>query len=182
MVGRSRLFAVAIGAAMLVGCSSSPSSSPGGDGPDYSGSGSGSAPEEPEKPVPGLASVWALHDGEKVERDDLDHPAKTGNTAWRDGVVHVFGGRNEIVAFQVIVEADDIGMQGLDAKLAGLSRRGGGAAIVYAPPGEDPSDSVERPIEVYTENYMHVTEPTHASWIYPASGPAVPADPNCGKK
>lgn len=172
------MFAVAVSAATLfhVGCTSSSSSSPpAGDEPGDGGS--DEAPPEPEKPIPGLAAVWAVHDGEKVERDDLDHPAKAGNTAWRDGTVHLFGGRNEVLAFQVVVESDDAGIAGLDAKLASLTRRGGGAQIKYAPPGEDPSNSVDRPIEIFTENYMHVTEPTHASWIWKVGGPAMPADP-----
>ena len=66
--------------------------------------------------MPGLAAVWAVHDGDKVERDDLAHPARTGNTAWRDGIVRLFGGRNEIVAFQVVVESDDAGIHGLDVR------------------------------------------------------------------
>src|SRR4051812_17404226 len=81
--------------------------------------------EQPESPIPGLATAWAIHDGEKIERDDLSHPGKTGNAAWRAGVAHVFGGHNEIVAFQVIVEADAAGIGALDVRLPKLAQRGG---------------------------------------------------------
>ena len=54
----------------------------------------------------GVRRVWAVNDGEKVERDAREHPARARNTAWDGRRVRVFGARNEIVAFQVIVEAD----------------------------------------------------------------------------
>jgi hypothetical protein len=132
---------------------------------------------EDERPVPGLAAVWAIHDGEKVERDDLHHPARAGNTAWRDGVVRIFGGRNEIVAFQVVVESDAAGIDDLDVRLPGLRRRGGGGAIEYVPPGQDPSRTVGRPIQIFTEHYMNVAEPSRARWVFTPGGPAAPADP-----
>ena len=49
--------------------------------------------------------VWAVNDGEKVERDDLDNPNKTANSAWDGHKIKIFGARNEIIAFQLIVEA-----------------------------------------------------------------------------
>lgn len=164
--------AVALSAVVFVHCGSPSQMTADAGGPD----GESVATEE-ERPVPGLARVWAIHDGEKVERDDLEHPARAANAAWRDGVVRIFGGRNEIVAFQVVVESSDTGIDGLDVRLASLTRRGGGGAIVYAPPGEDPSHTIGRPIQIFTEHYMHVTEPSQALWVYQPGGPAAPADP-----
>lgn len=172
---RSYQLIVALGATTFLHCGS-PSTAVGTDG-GGSDSGSADAPSEPERAIPGLATAWAVHDGEKVERDDLQHPAKAGNTAWRDGAVRLFGGRNEIVAFQLLVEADAAGIDDLDVKLAGLTRRGGGGAIVYAPPSEDPTSSVGRPIQIFTENYMNVTEPSRARWVFDPDGPAAPPDP-----
>ena len=43
--------------------------------------------------------------------------------------------RNEVVAFQVIVEADARGIAALSVALPELRRRGGGARIAYAAPG-----------------------------------------------
>ncbi len=177
MVGamsRHHVIAVAISSAMFIHCGS-PLPSPGG-GDDHEDPAGNDAQPDVERPVPGLASVWAVHDGEKVERDDLAHPARNGNTAWRDGTVRIFGGRNEIVAFQVVAESDAAGITGLDVRLPTLSRRDGGGAITYAPPSDDPSDTVGRPIQIFTENYMNVTEPTQASWIWKPGGPAAPAD------
>jgi len=163
-----RTWVVAICAAAFIHCGGSPATSPGDDEPAPDAGVSVGA-------VPGLAAAWAVHDGEKIERDDLAHPARTSNTAWRGDVVRIFGGRNEIVAFQVVVESDAAGITALDAKLPGLTRRGGGGAIVYAPPGDDPSHSLGRPIQIFTENYMNITEPSLAHWVFGSGG--VPADP-----
>ncbi len=63
--------------------------------------------------------VWAVNDGEKIERDARDHPASAGNSAWDGRVVRVSGARNEVVAFQVIVEADAQGIAKLSVRAAG---------------------------------------------------------------
>ena len=49
----------------------------------------------------GVRTVWALGDGDKVKRDAPAPQAGEGNSVWQDGTVHIFGARNEIVAFQV---------------------------------------------------------------------------------
>ena len=53
-----------------------------------------------------VRTIWAVNDGEKVERDDLNNPNKTANSAWDGRKVKIFGSRNEIIAFQLVVEAD----------------------------------------------------------------------------
>lgn len=130
-----------------------------------------------EAPIPGVASIWAVHDGEKIERDDLDHPAKKGNLAWDGSTIRLFGARNEVIAFQVVVEADALGASGLDVALPGLTRAGGNEVILYTPPGDDPTAYDGRPISVFTENYMLVQEPSDARWVYEPGGPAAPSDP-----
>lgn len=127
--------------------------------------------------VPGLRAAWAIHDGEKIERDDLASPFKSGNQAWDGHKVKLFGGRNEVLAFQLIVEADSAGIEGLSAALPTLSRRGGAEAITYAPPGADPTEYAGRPIQIFVEHYMHVEEPSHAYWVFEPGSPAAPADP-----
>src|ERR1039457_3768731 len=89
-------------------------------------------------------SVWAVHDGEKVEKDDLQNPCKTRNSVWDGRTIKLFAARNEVVAFQVIVEADAAGIRNLRAALPELKQRGGVARVAYMPPGDDPSNSVRR--------------------------------------
>lgn len=145
----------------------------GGGGPAGGGGGGG----RQAGPIPGVASIWAVHDGEKIEQDDLDHPSEAGNTAWDGEKIKLFGARNEVLAFQLVVESDALGVAGLDVDLAALKLAGGDAAITYAPPGEDPTAYVGRPISIFTEHYMYVEEASDARWVYEAGSPAAPADP-----
>ena len=66
----------------------------------------------------GIRRVWAVNDGEKVERDSHDHPASLRNSAWDGRLVRLTGARNEILAVQVIVEADARGIGALSAAAA----------------------------------------------------------------
>ncbi len=123
----------------------------------------------------GVRRVWAVNDGEKLERDARDHPLARRNSAWDGRVIRLFGARNEIVAFQVIVEADGDGVRELSARLPALiSARG---RITYRPPAADPTDYVGRPIQIFAVRYMEVTSPSHASWVYTRGSAAAPADP-----
>ena len=119
--------------------------------------------------------VWAVNDGEKVERDARDHPARRRNSAWDGRLVHVSGARNEIVAFQVIVEADARGINKLSLRLPELASSQG--RIIYRAPAADPTDYVDRPIGIFVVHYMHVAMPSHASWVYERGSPAAPGDP-----
>ena len=123
----------------------------------------------------GVRRVWAVNDGEKVERDARNHPASAHNSVWDGRLVHVFGARNEVVAFQVIVEADARGVGALSVRLPGLVSAAD--RITYRAPSADPTDYVGRPIQIFTEHYMLVTTPSHASWVYDPRSAAAPTDP-----
>jgi hypothetical protein len=123
----------------------------------------------------GIRRVWAVSDGEKVERDASNHPATGGNAVWDGRTIHLFGAANEIVAFQVIVEADERGIRELTLRLPELASDAG--RIVYRAPAADPTDYVGRPIQIFALNYMHVNTPSHASWVFPRGTPAAPPDP-----
>ena len=124
----------------------------------------------------GAAAVWAVSDGEKVERDDLAHPLKARNAVWDGRTVRLAAARNEIVAFQAIVEADAAGIRALSASLPELHRRGGTETIVYAPPATDPTLSAGRPIQLFSVHYMDVTTETHADWVWRPGSAAAPRD------
>ena len=119
--------------------------------------------------------VWALGDGDKVERDELNHPASARNAVWDGRVVRLFAARNEIVAFQVIVEADGEGVHQMSVRLPELVSATD--RIVYRAPATDPTDYVGRPIQIFTVNYMNVTDASNASWVFERGSPAAPADP-----
>lgn len=121
--------------------------------------------------------LWAVNDGEKVERDDLNNPNKRANSVWDGHKIKIFGARNEIVAFQLIVEAGQKGIKQLRVALRELRQRGGRASIRYAAPMLDPTNYTGRPIQLFSVNYMHVEKPSHAEWVFAPGSPAAPQDP-----
>ena len=124
----------------------------------------------------GVASIWAVGDGEKISRDPRPGPLKARNAVWDGRRVTLFGARNEILAFQVIVEADGKGIGALAIALPELRQRGGSGRIAYVPPRADPSDSVGRPLQLFAVNYLNVTQPTHADWAWAPGSAAAPRD------
>jgi hypothetical protein len=124
----------------------------------------------------GTAAVWAVSDGEKVERDDRAHPLKASNAIWDGKTIRLVSAGNEVVAFQVVVEADGTGIRALSASLPVLRRRGGTETIAYAPPAQDPSLSAGRPIQLFSLGYMNVTSESHADWVWRPGSPAAPKD------
>jgi len=48
----------------------------------------------------GVRRVWAVSDGDKIERDAQHHPLSVRNAVWDGRVARVFGARNEIIAFR----------------------------------------------------------------------------------
>ena len=121
--------------------------------------------------------IWAVNDGEKVERDDLSNPNKRENSAWDGHKIKIFGARNEIIAVQLIVEADQSGIEHLKVSLPQLARKGGSSKITYTAPAADPTNYSGRPIQIFSVNYMNVEVPSHAEWVYKVGSPAAPKDP-----
>src|SRR6185369_13849137 len=122
-----------------------------------------------------VKTIWAVNDGEKVERDDLNNPNKRANSAWGGRKIKIFGARNEIIAFQLIVEADQAGINRLAVTLPQL--KSGKSRITYTAPGSDPTNYAGRPIQIFSVNYMNVEMPSHAEWVYKVDSPAAPKDP-----
>jgi hypothetical protein len=122
--------------------------------------------------------IWAASDGVKVEKFDLSHPYRSGNFAWDGDSIRIFGAINEMVAFQVIVEA---GTKPLTISKAGLkelvNKEFPEYSIKYVPPDTDPTMYAGRPIQVFNTNYMEVKEATNASWIHLSSLPSAINDP-----
>jgi hypothetical protein len=123
-----------------------------------------------------VAAVWAVSDGEKVEQDDRSHSLKAKNVLWDGRSVHLAAARNEVIAFQAIVEADGAGIAALGASLPALRRDGSGEAIAYGPPAADPSLSVGREIQLFSVHYMNVTAESHAEWAWKPGSLAAPRD------
>ncbi len=129
--------------------------------------------------APGLAfgrgaAVWAAGDGDKIDRDAVDDPRRARNAVWDGKRVRLFGARNEVLAFQVVVTTDMTAIRAASVALAGLTQRGGPGKIAYAKPAADPTSYAGRPVQLFSVNYMHVVEPTRAEWIFLPGTPAAP--------
>ena len=83
--------------------------------------------------------------------------------------------RDQSEGTPALVEADQAGVK--DLRLALPELRNGSERIAYAAPDADPTNTLGRPIEIFTVNYMHVTQPTKARWIYKLGTPSAPKDP-----
>src|SRR5690606_11073677 len=73
--------------------------------------------------IAGINRIWAINDGEKIKREDLNHPLadSVDNLVWQDGKITVFGGKNEVVAFQLIIQADSQNVNNVNVSLLSLS-------------------------------------------------------------
>ncbi len=125
----------------------------------------------------GVRSIWAINDGEKIAHDNLSSPLKKGNSVWDGRTIRLLAARNEIVAFQIVVESDAGGINALSAGLAELRFEGGEARIAYQQPGSDPTNYTGRPIQIFSVRDMLVKNPTAASWIFVPGSPSAPRDP-----
>ena len=120
----------------------------------------------------GVTAIWAVSDGDKVAKDDRSHSLKTANAVWNGKAVELVAARNEIVAFQLIVEADALGANAVAIALPEL--RNGDERIGYGAPANDPSLSAGRPIQLFSVHQMRVAEESHAEWVWDPKGPAGP--------
>lgn len=71
-----------------------------------------------------IARIWAVDDCEKIQQDDLSNPLATdyaNNKVWNGNRVNIFGGRNEIVGFQLIIEGGTAGASSVDVGLPNLT-------------------------------------------------------------
>ena len=106
----------------------------------------------------GVTRVWAVDDGEKVRRDDLSHwaGASADNAVWDGRTIRLFGARNEIVAFQLQLEARGSGAMDVNVALDSLA--GPGYLIANRSTNDDPFDYRGRHIELFLEQYINVTQ------------------------
>ena len=116
-----------------------------------------------------LKTIWALGDGEKVFREDIAHPDKGGNAIWDGDTIRLKGLYNEVLGFQVIVEAGDDSAKGIELAISYPVNKASGKTIgsntlKYGPEGT---------VEVFTEHYLQVKDSTRPNWFYgsPAARP-----------
>jgi len=116
-----------------------------------------------------IVSIWAVSDGEKIFKHDTDHPAKSGNSIWDGNRINLRGLYNEVLGFQIIVEVDSTGAQGLEVSMNPPVHRksglifGGNGSIWYGNQGY---------IEFFTQHYLQVKNSTQPNWFYGSNNSA----------
>jgi hypothetical protein len=126
---------------------------------------------------PGITGLWAIDGTEKVRQGDLDHWGKTDrrNAVWQNGEIHLFGLRNEVVDFQVIIEAAGTGADSVRVCFDTL--RCGSAVITNTRRRSDPFDFVGQHIEGFLEHYIDVQK--RSEWWLLSARP-LPDDEHVG--
>ncbi len=115
----------------------------------------------------GIYRVWAVDDSEKIKQEDISNPLATdlNNIVWKNNTVNIFGSRNEIVAFQLIIQADSLGVDQVNIEISDLTN--GSSTISGSAVGsKDPFDYRGRQIELFTEHYLNITKRSPPDWFF----------------
>jgi hypothetical protein len=110
-----------------------------------------------------IVHVWAVGDGEKIFKFDTDHPAEKQNSIWDGSALKLRGLYNEVLGFQVIVEVDSTGAEGLFISMDPPVHKktgtviGGTGGMAYGDRGY---------IEYFSQHYLQVKNATEPNWFY----------------
>ena len=125
--------------------------------------------------APSNVSIWAIDDSEKIKQDDLDNPLSfsKNNIVWKKESVNIFGARNEIIAFQLIIQANSLGVNQVNVEISNLTN--GGSTIYGSATGpDDPYDYRGRNIELFTEHYLNIIQRSPPLWFFSDSAAPAP--------
>lgn len=110
-------------------------------------------------PTSKIAQVWANEGGDKVTRDELraaDDSASVYNSVWDGSTVSLFGARNEVVAFNLVLEAPAAEATGVSVNLAALDGPDGARITTRLASGEEVFNYVGRNIELFYVRYLEI--------------------------
>ena len=109
-----------------------------------------------------ISSIWALDDGTKIKATATGHRLEAGNGVFDPAGprITLFGARNEIVAFQVILEGGAAATGNVRVLLPSI-----GPIENSGLTGEMDSYFIGRRIEIFLQHYLNVTTRSHdLSW------------------
>jgi hypothetical protein len=111
-------------------------------------------------PAASISGVWVNDGGDKVTRDELrianntqNLTGSTRNSVWNGSKITVFGGRNETVSFNLTLEAAKATASNVSVQFNVLS---GPNNWKIRTSGTDPTNFVNRPIELFYERYVQI--------------------------
>jgi hypothetical protein len=117
--------------------------------------------DEPSTPLAPthIAQVWANEGGDKITRDELratNDPNAVLNSAWNGSSISLFGARNEVVSFNLVLEAPASEATNVDVTLAQLVGPDGAAITSRPAAGDDLFNYVGRSIELFYVRYLEI--------------------------
>lgn len=106
-----------------------------------------------------ITAVWANNGQDKVVKSDLrasNAPASVKNSVWDGTTIRIFGARNEVVAFNLVLEAKDADVADVSVELTSLAGSGGSIDSTPAPDKSKLYDWTSRPIELFFIRYLEI--------------------------
>jgi hypothetical protein len=118
------------------------------------------AADVPPDGPPSALGIWANTGEDKVTRDDLraaaGGAAAVVNSAWDGARVKLFGARNEVVSFNLVLEAAAGNVGGVSVTLESLAGPGGATIGTRAAAGDALFDWRGRNIELFYVRYLAI--------------------------
>jgi hypothetical protein len=106
-----------------------------------------------------IAQVWANEGGDKVTRDELratSDPNAVCNSVWDGAGISLFGGRNEVVAFNLVLEAPTSTATNVAVSLTALVGPAGASITTTTASGDGVFNYVGRNIELFYVRYLEI--------------------------
>lgn len=106
-----------------------------------------------------IARVWANTGEDKVTRDELRStyaPEGVLNSVWDGTGISLFGARNEVVSFNLVLEVPTANANDVTITLASLSSSDGASITTKTAAGDDLFNYVGRNIELFYVRYLEI--------------------------
>ncbi len=118
----------------------------------------GTCVPQPAFAASALTAIWANTGEDKVTQDELraTSGALVRNTVWDGSRITLFGGRNEVVSFNLILEAGGAAASNVTVTFDELSGPSGARIASTAATGNGVFNWVNRPIELFYVRYLQI--------------------------
>lgn len=106
-----------------------------------------------------IARVWANEGGDKVTQDELRasvSPAEVLNSVWDGKAIALFGAKNEVISFNLVLEAPQSAAESVRVDLESLTGPEGYQLKYEANPGDDLFDYNGQEIEFFYLRYLQI--------------------------
>jgi hypothetical protein len=106
-----------------------------------------------------ITAVWANEGGDKVTRDELratGHPSAVTNSVWDGHCIRTFGAKNEVVSFNVVLEAATSKAAKVSVSLTSLTGPGGAVIRSKPRPIDKLFDWTTTEVELFYVRYLQI--------------------------